>query len=236
MPECDLFAAIVDQFGPPAGAVKATPKEIDRYRDRLPSALLDFWVQHGWGSWKDGRTWLCDPALLEPIVRAIFEGDAELAPDDITAIAYNAFGEVLFWHRTRRSITYTAPLGTVTIANPESYADIETGRPTSQAFTIGADIFGPISSSEAPFVDENGKDLFPRAMRRLGPLAPGEIYGFAPALSMGGAAVIANVVRAPIREHLTMLVAIEPPVLYDYVMTPDSFGRLDPLRPLGKPR
>ena len=59
--------------------------------------------------------------------------------------------------------------------------------------------------------DEGRKPLFARALKKLGPLAHDEVYGFEPALALGGKATLANLRTVKIIEHLEILAQLAPP-------------------------
>lgn len=87
-----------------------------------------------------------------------------------------------------------------------------------------------------PWEDENKKNLMPRALEILGRLNVGEIYGFVPALSLGGSNAIQHLQKMPVVEHLVFLASLEPPTLYDYTPPADGeggFGTVIPRRKIG---
>jgi hypothetical protein len=55
-----------------------------------------------------------------------------------------------------------------------------------------------------------GKPLFARARKKLGVLAAGEMYGFVPALALGGTASVATLEKVAIIEHLDILAQLGP--------------------------
>ncbi|WP_229381237.1 DUF1851 domain-containing protein [Shewanella psychropiezotolerans] len=65
-------------------------------------------------------------------------------------------------------------------------------------------------------LDEN--PLFERAMALLGPLEADEMYGFVPALAIGGAPKLENLQKVKVIEHLTFLADLgEKTVMADIV-------------------
>lgn len=53
-------------------------------------------------------------------------------------------------------------------------------------------------------------DLFEKALRTLGPLQPDEMYGFVPALALGGSADLKHLQKVKTIEHLTFLSQLAP--------------------------
>ncbi|WP_183735343.1 T6SS immunity protein Tdi1 domain-containing protein, partial [Rhizobium leguminosarum] len=93
--------------------------------------------------------------------------------------------------------------------------------------------FAPVTP---PWEDENRKNMMPQAFETLGPLTWGQIYGFAPALNLGGRNILKNLQKMPLVEHLIFLASMEPPTYYDY--TPPArgesgFGTVTPRRTIG---
>lgn len=58
---------------------------------------------------------------------------------------------------------------------------------------------------ECDVEDEDGQPLFERARSKLGPLEPHEIYGFQPAIVLGGSFLLENLVKVKANVHLTLL-------------------------------
>lgn len=53
--------------------------------------------------------------------------------------------------------------------------------------------------------DEKEKKIFKRAVKKLGALRADEMYGFEPALVIGGAPKLDNLVKVKVIEHLILL-------------------------------
>jgi hypothetical protein len=237
MPEIDLLASAVEALGEPEHAAKIGPEEAARWAGRVPQALTRFWIDHGRGAFQGGKFWICDPAPFQPVLEEIFQGDRELAAADMTTVGYTAFGTLKVWHRARRGVRVDFASSHVFIPTEASWHDRQTGKPFAEDYSIGAVLtdfrYSPL------LVDEEGEDMLPQAIARLGPLAPGEIYGFAPALQLGGALAVENLHRVRAPEHLMILaqlgtfqlVRLTPP---DPPANP--FGRTEVVRPIGRRR
>jgi hypothetical protein len=61
--------------------------------------------------------------------------------------------------------------------------------------------------------DASKKPLFRRALAKLGPLRADEMYGFEPAIALGGAPVLENIRKVRLGEHLTQLRQLGVPTL-----------------------
>ncbi len=140
MAEKDIFAMIVERFGEPQkNARRLAPDEAARYRAAC-EALITFWVEHGWGSYRDGYFWICDPVLFDPWSEPFSRRDPELRPEDISMVAYTGEGEAaLMWHRKKvrhDGIPHSSELGVGYAAAVP--ADPDTGVEYSQNFLAGA--------------------------------------------------------------------------------------------------
>jgi hypothetical protein len=233
MPEFDVFAGLIRLYGPQEDVQPMMQSYAETYHGRLPRELLRFWVDHGVGSWKNGRFWLCDPALLRPVIDEIFAGDPEFHPDDLPAFAYEAFGSKLYlWHPQKKVVYVNMMDGQVLTLPEDALTSKQTGKYYSDGFTMGAQVSGLLYEDEA-WSDQDGEKLFEPALKRLGRLAPGEIYGFVPALQLGGTNLLPFVHKLPIVEHLLFLCSLNEYRLMQHIDIPGTFGRIDMVRPIG---
>lgn len=74
-------------------------------------------------------------------------------------------------------------------------------------------LFSASEPKDFDLSDESGQPLFARAMATLGPLTSDEIYGFEPALALGGKMLLENLARIKLDVHLTILRQLATPTL-----------------------
>ena len=78
--------------------------------------------------------------------------------------------------------------------------------------------FSTTSKDNMEEEDLDGKPLFQRAMAKHGPLEEYEMYGFVPALAIGGATKLENLQKVKVIEHLSFLADLgEKAVMADIV-------------------
>lgn len=65
--------------------------------------------------------------------------------------------------------------------------------------------FASKKQKSSDFYDWKDKPLFKRALRKLGPLQSDEMYGFEPALTIGGTPNLEHLVKVKMVEHLVFL-------------------------------
>ncbi|WP_201214534.1 T6SS immunity protein Tdi1 domain-containing protein [Pseudomonas sp. S36] len=82
----------------------------------------------------------------------------------------------------------------------------------AQNITIQS-LIGSSDPEDFNIQDSNGKLLFNSALRKYGPLEPDELYGFEPALVIGGYPTLENLRRLKLDQHLLILRSFETPTL-----------------------
>jgi hypothetical protein len=233
--EEDWFPILLEGWGPPTKAVFPDTETVERYRGILPDELLEFWRTTGWGSWGRGKYWLCDPAVVQPVIDTVFKDDPEFDPSHMTGFGYNAYGEIDIWLGDGATMCFDSQTSYVSTKTRPYHERYE--RYYTDYMVLGylfSDRFFPGS---ATFSDEQNKNMFPQALKRLGELDWGEIYSFVPALAMGGNFAVENLQKVPLLENLIFLAQLQLPTLYNYTEPAPGepgFGSLTPVRQIGR--
>jgi hypothetical protein len=192
----EYFEGFLDDFGPAFGKHYVPLSSIERYRGTLPDQLLAYWDEHGWCGYADGLFWTVNPQEYEPVVEAWLEGTRYAENDSYHLIAIGAFGDLYLWgERTGNSLSVVAPDA---IALPSRHRDLE----LNQYVRL---FFSSMNTGTNDFSDTEGNPLFARALEKLGRLKEGEMYGFAPALALGGPASLDHLQKVKAVEHLVLL-------------------------------
>jgi len=187
-------------FGPADHTQLVPAEKIHRFRGKLPDQLLKYWEMYGWSGYGSGRLWVVDPDVYEPVMRAWLANTPFLEQDLFYVIARGAFGRLFLWGtRSGPSIEINSPWGTI-FPRDNSVA-IRAGR----ADTILRYFFSKFTKERLDQQDSLRRPLFERAVKALGPLLPNEMYGFEPALVLGGKADLKNLNRVDAVQHLTIL-------------------------------
>lgn len=88
----DHFEHILNHFGQPTGyGPLPTDAQLAAYHDIVPTSLMEFWKECGFGLVLDGYFQFCNPRIYQPIVNQIFEGDKDFDPKLICPIGFSAF-------------------------------------------------------------------------------------------------------------------------------------------------
>ncbi len=194
----EYFEYFLKRMGPSVHRREAPLSTRDRYKDRLPSLLISHWEKYGWSSYGDGIFWTVDPAEYDVFIPDWLAASGINHPETFQVIAKSAFGDLYLWQEktgSRLKICAAYARYLYSKANPQ---------------TRDPDI--SVESFFAAKKPENNdfEGLFQGALKTLGPLQPDEMYGFVPALALGGTADLRHLQRIKTIEHLTFLSQLSP--------------------------
>jgi hypothetical protein len=192
------FEFFLEKMGPAIQRRNVPQSSIERFRGRLPDQLLGYWREHGWSGYADGLFWTVDPHEYEPVLEAWIGDTQFMEKDAYHVIARSAFGKLYLWgERTGHSLKIFAP-GAYCLPSDDVDQDDDLD------FELRM-FFGARKRKENDFAE-----LFVPAMNKLGPLECDEMYGFVPALALGGPSELAHLQKVKAVEHLVFLAQLEP--------------------------
>ncbi len=195
------FEYFLEKMGPAFDKRHVPPTSIERYRGKLPDQLLAYWDEHGWCGYADGLFWTVNPQEYEPVLESWISDTHFMEEDSYHVIGRSAFGDIyLFGGKYGRALNIIAPDSKM-MPPEEKPSDLNR---SVQAF------FGSQTRRACDFSDVNGKTLFASALKKLGRLKQDEMYGFVPALALGGAATLGNLQKVKAVEHLVLLAQLAP--------------------------
>jgi len=191
-------------FGPPIYSEVVSDDIINKYRGKLPNQLLEYWKAFGFSGWGNGLFWLVNPDEYQDVLDAWLE-NIEIQPhEEYFVIARSAFGDLEIWGTIHGNCYTISPIMNQIFPNIQ---DIETGEED-----LLIRIF--ISSIEKKLLDikdYRNKPLFERVVKKYEVLTKNEMFGFEPALVLGGEAKLENVRKLPIISHLQFLASLDTP-------------------------
>jgi len=196
------FEHFLKAFGPAIDKREVPAASIERYRGKLPDQLLAYWEEHGWCGYADGLLWSVDPQEYEPVARAWIGNTPFMQEDTFHIIARSAFGKLYFWGEKSGG-------NKLNIIASDSFALVRAFSPARDLNQSAQVFFGAKSRDAVDYETEQGP-LFAPALARLGRLKYDEIYGFVPALALGGAPVLKNLQKIKAVEHLIILAQLAP--------------------------
>lgn len=203
------YLEVIEKHGAPTGG-PVPVSEAELYRGQLPDGLLELWVKYGRGVWPNGRFQLCDPRQFKQLIEETFEGDPEFEPNSLHVYAMDAFGNLLLVDGSLRSLSIDVNFRFFTagaFADGPVDADLD--------FYIARSIL--VKSGDVPdWTDDDGNDMFPAAVARLGDVSEGQMYGLFPALAAGGDNVVENFKKVSAPEYHSSVNQIDPLKYYDW--------------------
>lgn len=188
-----IFTLFLETFGDPVGHQPVPPSALDHYQGKLPDRLLGYWRDHGWCGYGGGLFWLVNRQEYQDVVAYWLAGTHFEARDTYHLIARSAFGDLYLWGEKTGSVLTIAAYHSRYLDGAHSSGDEERDDR----------IHGLLVwlMSECIYFD----DLFEPARERLGTLKADEMYGFVPALMLGGSGRLEHLEKLKAVEHLVLL-------------------------------
>lgn len=187
-----LFSIFLETFNDPIAHQPVPPSALAHYKGKLPNQLLTYWQDHGWCGCGGGLFWMVNPQEYADVVAYWLAGTHFETQDTYHLIARSAFGELYLWGEETGSVLTITAYASQYIEGACSSTDEERD----------AKIQGLLMWAMTEGIDLG---LFASARETLGTLAPDEMYGFVPALMLGGPASLANLQRLKADVHLILL-------------------------------
>ena len=194
----EYFEYFVNKMGPSVHRREVPLSTREKYKDRLPLLLISHWENYGWSGYGDGIFWTVDPAEYDVFIPDWLAASNITHPDTFIVIARSAFGDLYLWQeKTGSRLTICSVYGRYWLRKASSSP------------------FNPDISVQAFFASKKPENndlegLFHEALKTLGPLQPDEMYGFVPALALGGPADLKHLQKLKTIEHLTFLSQLAP--------------------------
>lgn len=193
------------RYGPPISPIVVPASSLTRYKNKLPEQLLKYWEEFGWCGYAEGLLWVVNPQDYESIIQQWLANSNFDRTDSYHVIARSAFGELYVWgERSGYCLTITSYLARFCK---------RVSRFAPDNLDFGVRVF--FSSLNPEDDDEDG--LFTLALRKLGPLKHDEMYGFVPAIALGGALEVEHIDKVNAVAHLTFLSELSPLKDWDFI-------------------
>jgi len=197
----------IERFGEADSAKAVEQATLNKYCGKLPDALLQFWQDYGFCSFKKGLISFVNPEEYDHLIQVWIKDEEVLASDNYYVIAKSGFGELFVWgEKSGRIFDINAAFSWV-IRRKGNTEFISSGKDYE---AVGLFLDG-LKIKFLEMECEKGEPMFERALEKLGELSPDEIYGFEPALSLGGKALVENLNKVNVHVHLSLLAELSPP-------------------------
>jgi len=195
----DYLSLFFKKMGPEIGRREVPASSIEKYKNQLPDLLLEFWKANGWSGYGDGIFWTVNPAEYESIVQTWLDESGILDPDTYHVVARSAFGDLYLWQsQTGSSLSIDAIYSRYSLV----------AKPPLTNTQLDTKVKAFFLTRERDTDDFD--DLFVSAQKTLGTLQPDEMYGFVPAVALGGPGSLNTLEKVKTLEHLTFLSQLNP--------------------------
>ena len=193
-----------ERFGPPIYSEPTSEEIIQKYKGKLPDQLLEYWKAFGFSGWGNGLFWLVNPDEYQDVLDAWLENIETPPHEEFFVISRSAFGDLQVWgtiHGNCYKISSTIS---------SIFPSMNKLEKSEEDFTIRS-FFVSQDKEFLDFDDYKNKPLFDRAVKKYGELTKNEMFGFEPALILGGEVKLENVRKLPIISHLQLLASLDTP-------------------------
>jgi hypothetical protein len=191
-------------FGPPVFSEPVSYSIINKYKGKLPTQLLEYWRAFGFSGWGNGLFWLVNPDEYQDVLDAWLENIETQPHEEYFVIARSAFGDLEVWGTLHgRCLTISSIMNQI-------FPNMEEMKKNEEDFLVQM-FFATQNKKYLGLKDYRNKPLFERAVKKYGVLTKNEMFGFEPALVLGGEAKLENVRKLPIISHLQFLATLDTP-------------------------
>ncbi|SFZ77017.1 GAD-like domain-containing protein [Chitinimonas taiwanensis] len=205
----EAFEVFVEEFGEATHRVDVPFAAIEKWRGKLPNQLLTYWQAEGWCGYANGLFWIVNPDEYEDLVDEWLEDSPLEQIDSFHAIGRTAFGKIyLCGETTGQSVSINCATHAVFALQRDLKRKTDT-----RSLDISIQAFLGLELNECDLDDEAGQPLFEHALKSLGPLAADEMYGFEPAIALGGKMHLENLRKVKLDQHLTILRQLAAPTM-----------------------
>lgn len=188
------------QFGPAFLRKDVPAEKVEKFRGELPDKLLEYWQEHGWCGYAQGLLWTVDPDDWDDTLEAWIGETRFMELDSFHVIARTAFGELVLWGKSTGQSLKIVP------AYAQAFPAFDAQTFARRGPDKDLQLFFSSSSREAyDLKDVDGQPLFARALAKLGPLDHDTMYGFVPALALGGEPSLDRLQKLNAYVHLDIL-------------------------------
>lgn len=204
----EFFEVFIEEFGEATHRIAVPEEKIEKWRGKLPDQLLKYWKAEGWSGYANGQFWIVDPEQYEDILDEWLDSTGLQTIDTFRVIARSGFGTLHLWgERTGDSVSVMCSTHSIICSTSDLKKDV---RDPDQGIR---NFFGHRSVEDEDMKDVARKPLFEKARKKCGDLGFDEMYGFEPALVLGGEVNLKNIVKVDLDIHLTILRGLAEPTL-----------------------
>ncbi|MDC9581623.1 GAD-like domain-containing protein [Xenorhabdus sp. PR6a] len=197
----EFFECFIDDLGEATQHRPVPSESMDKWLGKVPGQLLYYWKHEGWNSYQNGLFSIVNPDDYEDIVDMWLEDTPFESIDSYHVIARSGFGKMfLCGEETGINLSISCIFNKITSDKNDIYK--------KDRKTLDLDISSFFASKSAKTLDLKGGSktgIFTKAVEKYGPLGENEIFGFEPAIILGGEIKLENVRKLDMHIHLDIL-------------------------------
>ncbi|KMJ45723.1 GAD-like domain protein [Xenorhabdus khoisanae] len=206
------FEYFIKKFGEATQHNAVSDQAIEKWRDKLPNQLLNYWKNEGWNSYQNGLFSIVNPDNYEDIVDMWLEDTPFESMDSYHVIARSGFGKLyLCGQETGTNISISCIFNTIFYGKEEFYKKT----PKELDFDI-ATFFSSQTIKSLDMKGSKKTGIFPQAIEKYGSLNENQIFGFEPAIILGDEAKLENVKKLDMHIHLDILRQLSEPDIIEF--------------------
>jgi len=161
---------------------------LEKYKELVPSEIIDIWQQYGFGSFKNGFLKTINPDEYIGILENAYAGSNVSIP-----IFATGMGDIIVWD------------------NNEMMMLVNFGKKQLKGLTKKVDNFFLSLSSQMYCDDRLFWKNYPKAVALYGEPAYEECFGYVPLLGLGGAEKVKNLQKVKIKEQILVMTELLGP-------------------------
>lgn len=192
--DCDentTFSNFTKLFRPSNNLVKPIEEELKQFENVLPSELLNFWQEYGFGNYGGGIIKVINPLdYMESFYKWLGKEDFSKIP-----ILLTSFGDIFYYRKLQEDVEDIC------------FLSIHYRNSTVCSYSL-QDFFKSYIVDEEICNEVLRKKLFQQAYIGKGNLEPDQIYFFVPALVLGGKESLELIESGDANIHQTLLLQL----------------------------
>ncbi|WP_061313212.1 GAD-like domain-containing protein [Clostridium botulinum] len=186
-----IFSHFINTFKPSNNLLKPTEEELKQFKNSLPTELLNFWKEYGFGNYGDGIIKVINPLeYMENFYEWLGKEDFSKIP-----IILTAFGDVFYYRKLQDDVEDICLLS---IHYRNSIVCSYSLQEFFKSYIVNEQIYNEVLR----------KKLFQQAYAVKGSLELNQIYFFTPALVLGGKELIESIDRGDANIHQSILLQL----------------------------
>ncbi|PHM35779.1 GAD-like domain protein [Xenorhabdus mauleonii] len=207
----DDFGHFIEEFGEATRHVVVPNTAIEKWKSHLPNRLLHYWKTEGWNSYQNGLFSIVNPDDYESIVDMWLEDTPFESADTYHAIGRSGFGDLcLCGEKTGTNLIISCAFNTI-YYNKGNYYE----KSKEQADLDISTFFASRHIDSFDIEDDDDVWIFSKAVEKYGSLNENEVFGFEPAIFLGGDVELDSIRKMDVYIHLDILGQFSKPLIQE---------------------